>query len=286
MILTSSDRVDFRTLPAELTGVKLIAVRRFSVDVEWNSVAVWADWTMVQWRKVGTESWSGSGELAASRTAYTVTDLSITTNYEIRVSARGGSVVRQVVVTCKTADFVAPSQPSITNVKRTEVTLDWTFSDPAGNPDFFAIWRNGNKVAEITDINRRSYTDTGLKAGTSYTYFVRAVYKLGFRSGGEATVTTPAGIAPVINSITDVLATKVTVNWGFAGNPAEIAKFTIHRDNQAKTQLGLLNPSQFPGKSSFSLPITRDSRARWWVFVRATYLDGTVVDSGVYQLPF
>ncbi|MFN6312066.1 MAG: fibronectin type III domain-containing protein [Planctomyces sp.] len=281
-VLTTSKRVEFTTSSAELTGARLVAVRRFSMDVEWNSVAAWAAWTKVQWRVAGTTTWTGSGTLAATRTSYSVTDLKLTTKYEIRVSAGKDNFERAVILTATTADFVAPSKPDITNVQRTQVTLNWTFSDPAGNPDFFAIWRNGVKVAEVTDVSRRSFTNTGLTAGTNYRFVVRAVYKLGWKDSPESTVTTPAGVAPVITSITNITATNVTVNWRFAGALSEVENFTIHRNNTDQTRLGTLNPASSP---TLALPITRDSRAKWFIFVRVRYKDGTVVESALYQLP-
>jgi len=281
-VLTTSKRVEFTTSSAELTGARLAAVRRFSMDVEWNSVAAWAAWTKVQWRVAGTTTWTGSGTLAATRTSYSVTDLKLTTKYEIRVSAGKDNFEREVILTATTADFVAPSKPDITNVQRTQVTLNWTFSDPAGNPDFFAIWRNGVKVAEVTDVSRRSFTNTGLTAGTNYRFVVRAVYKLGWKDSPESPVTTPAGAAPVITSITNITATNVTVNWSFAGALSEVENFTIHRNNTDQTRLGTLNPASSP---TLALPITRDSRAKWFIFVRVRYKDGTVVESALYQLP-
>jgi hypothetical protein len=285
-VLSYSNRDAFTTLPAGLSGVATTDVRRFSIDVAWNSVSTWANWTRVQWRKINASSWSGSGELAGSRTAYSITGLDKATTYEIKVSANGNGIYREVTITRTTADFVKPSMPTFTAVGTREITVNWTHSDPVGAPDGFAVFRNGQEIAAV-GAGARAFRDTGLQPNTTYTYYVRAKYSQGNADSPAANRTTlPVNyVAPSTPSITNVRSGKVDVNWTFGGDMNEVESFTIHRDNTAKTQLGLTNPADFPGQTSFRKEISRDANARWWIFVRVRYKDGTIRDSALVQLP-
>ncbi|WP_232093388.1 fibronectin type III domain-containing protein [Gimesia panareensis] len=285
-VLSFSNRAAFRTTPAGLSGVNVSEVRRFSMDIGWNSVSEWANWTKVQWRKAGTSSWNGSGSLSGTRTAYSITGLQNNTQYEIKVSAGGNGLNYEVSLTKTTPDFVKPSAPGFTDVQTRQLTINWTHNDPAGAPDSYAILRNGQKIAEVGS-NVRSYTDTGLTSGTSYTYMIRAKYALKNIDGTSATRSTLAvnHVAATITGISNVRSKKVDISWSFAGDISEVEKFTIHRNNSSKDQLSLTNPANYPGQTSFKKEIDRNADARWWIFVRVRFKDGTIVDSVLIQLP-
>lgn len=211
-MLSYSNRVTFNTTSADLNGVTTTDVRRFSMDVVWNSVSEWANSTKVQWRKVGTGTWTGSGELGKNRVAYTIDNLDRSTQYEIRVSAAGGGETREATITRTTADFVKPSAPTFTNITGNSITISWTHSDPAGEAgDGFAIFRDGKKVGEV-GAKIRKFVDTGLKAGVTYSYFIRAKYSLANIDGPVATQRTASG------SNKGAIVTNATVSNGYIAN--------------------------------------------------------------------
>ena len=285
-VLSFSNIAVFTTSFAGLSGVTASDVRRFSMDIEWNSVAAWANWTKVQWRKVGTSAWSGSGSLSESRTSYSITGLQNNTPYEIKVSAGGNGLSYEFTLTKTTADFVKPSAPSFVNVQTRQLTINWTHSDPAGAPDSYAIWRNGEKIGEVGS-QARSFTDDGLTPNTSYSYMIRAKYALENIDGPSASRTTLSVnyVAPTITGISNVRSRKVDVSWSFAGDINEVEKFTIHRNNSSQDRLSLTNPENFPGQTSFTKEIDRNADAKWWIFVRVHFKDGTIRDSLLIQLP-
>lgn len=59
----------------------------------------------------------------------------------------------------------------------------------------------------------------------------------------------------------------------------------ICRETASKEPTGLTNPANLPVQTSFTKEISRTSNARWWIFVRVRYKDGTIRDSALIQLP-
>ncbi len=82
----------------------------------------------------------------------------------------------------------------------TQINLTWTAStDSAGSVAGYNVFRNGTKVGTSTNT---SYQDTGLSAGTKYTYAVSAYDTAGNTSAQSSgvSVSTPAPPTIVINS--------------------------------------------------------------------------------------
>jgi chitinase len=64
-----------------------------------------------------------------------------------------------------------PGTPSASNITDTAVTLSWTAATDDKGIKNYDVLRGGTKVATVTGT---TYTDTGLSAGTDYSYTVRA----------------------------------------------------------------------------------------------------------------
>ncbi|MEU1126934.1 PHB depolymerase family esterase [Streptomyces sp. NPDC005899] len=86
----------------------------------------------------------------------------------------------------------APSGLKVTGVTASSASLAW---DTVGGAASYAVYRDGAKVASATS---PSFTDTGLRAGTSYRYTVAAADSSGAAgaSSPAVTATTPGGTAP------------------------------------------------------------------------------------------
>ncbi|GAA2244663.1 chitinase [Streptomyces ruber] len=65
----------------------------------------------------------------------------------------------------------APGTPTASNVTDTSVKLSWSAATDDKGVKNYDVLRGGTKVATVTTT---SYTDTGLKAGTDYSYTVQA----------------------------------------------------------------------------------------------------------------
>ncbi|MFI1394917.1 glycosyl hydrolase family 18 protein [Streptomyces sp. NPDC020681] len=84
----------------------------------------------------------------------------------------------------------APGTPSASNITNTAVTLSWTAATDDKGIKNYDVLRDGTKVATVTGL---TYTNTGLTAGTDYSYSIQArdtVDQTGPVSGARAVRTT------------------------------------------------------------------------------------------------
>jgi chitodextrinase len=94
-----------------------------------------------------------------------------------------------VTATLVAKDTVAPatpSQPRITAVSTTSVTLQWAHATDNVGVTAYRVSRDG---AFVTTVNAPAFVDHGLAAGQTYNYTVVAVDAAGNQSGQSETVT-------------------------------------------------------------------------------------------------
>ncbi|MFE9399828.1 glycosyl hydrolase family 18 protein [Streptomyces flavidovirens] len=90
----------------------------------------------------------------------------------------------------------APGTPSASTITDTSVKLSWTAATDDKGVKNYDVLRDGAKIATVTTT---SYTDTGLSAGTDYSYSVQArdtADQTGPVSGARAVRTTGGGTDP------------------------------------------------------------------------------------------
>ncbi|MEU2154118.1 glycoside hydrolase family 18 chitinase [Streptomyces sp. NPDC019396] len=90
----------------------------------------------------------------------------------------------------------APGTPSATAVTDTSVTLSWTAATDDKGVKNYDLFRGSTKIATVTGL---TYTNTGLTAGTDYSYTVQArdtADQTGPVSGSRAVRTTGGGTDP------------------------------------------------------------------------------------------
>jgi chitodextrinase len=120
---------------------------------------------------------NGSQVGTASGTSYPDTGLSEATSYSYCVAAydADGNVSSQCgAVSASTTDGTAPSIPAglqATVVSSTQVDLSWTGSTDNVGVTGYRVYRNGSQVGTASGT---SFSDTGLTAGTTYSYRVAA----------------------------------------------------------------------------------------------------------------
>ncbi|MFC1410200.1 cellulase family glycosylhydrolase [Streptacidiphilus sp. N1-12] len=106
----------------------------------------------------------------------------------------------------------APTALTVTGTTASTATLSWTASTDNTAVTGYQVYRAGSQVGSTTGAT--TFTDTGLSAGTGYSYTVRAVDAAGNVSASSAAVT----------------ATTSTTGGGGGGNSGCTA--TLHVDNQ------------------------------------------------------
>ena len=143
------------------------------------------------------------------------TGLSEATSYSYTVSAfdaAGNESARSSSASATTRDVTAPSVPAnlaANPASASRIDLSWSQSTDNVGVANYKVFRNGALIASPTGT---SYQDTGLSAGTSYTYRVSATDQAGNESGlsSQVTAATPApDTAPPTATVTAPAAGSV-----------------------------------------------------------------------------
>lgn len=187
-------------------------------------------------------SWTDSGRAANTTYTYTVSAVDAAGNRSAESAAR--QVTTQA--SAPPADTTAPSVP--TNLAGTPTTnsvaLSWNASSDNVGVASYRVRRNGSTVGTVSG---RSFTDSGLSAGTTYTYTVSAVDAAGNRSAESASrqVTTstpsnpPAGgsdktkPSPPSNLAGTSTRNSVTLTWTAATDNVGVVRYNIWRSGNA-----------------------------------------------------
>jgi chitodextrinase len=176
---------------------------------------------------------NGTNTLTSAMPSFQVTRAAVFESLKVEVSstalkvtaiaASDGSVVD--TFTLGTPDTTAPSAP--TNVggtsTSTSVSLTWTPSTDSLGVHHYNVYRGGTLVASPTGAG---YTDSGLAAGTAYTYEVSAVDAAGNESGRS----TPAfmiSTAPGGGTATAQLLGDATIDPTLTAPPASNTRLKL-----------------------------------------------------------
>lgn len=172
---------------------------------------------------VGYDYKLGSGNWQSLPNVLTVDlgSLSAATSYTFQVRARDaasnlGAASSNSFVTPDTAAPTVPTGLSATAPNASTVNLNWNASTDNVAVTGYQVYRNG---AHITDRTTTSYSDTGLSAGTQYSYQVSA-YDAASNVSGLSAAITPFTL-PGVPSSTSVPSSSTTgsytISWGAAG---------------------------------------------------------------------
>ena len=214
------------TPPAAPTGLTATAVSSSQINLGWTDNAT---------NEAGFEIERCTGDtcvnfvqiatVGPNVTAYSnTTGLSASTAYAYRVRATntGGASAYSNTATATTLvpPPAAPTALTATGVSTSQINLAWT--DNATNEDGYYVERCTGAACvnfaqiQIVGPNATSYQDTGLTAGTTYRYQVRA-YNTGGVSGysniaNGTTIPNPPA-APTSLTVTSVSGSRVTIGW-------------------------------------------------------------------------
>lgn len=166
-------------------------------------------------------------QLSGSVTSFSDTNTTASTQYSYYVFAQDatGNISpnsnTQTVSTPAVPDTIAPSAPSSLAaqvVSSSQINLNWTASTDNIAVATYDIYRGSNKVASVTGT---SFGDTGLSAGSTYSYYVVAIDPSNNKSANSniASATIPAQVT------SGTLNGQVTRSTN--GNPVGQAYVTI-----------------------------------------------------------
>ncbi|MBT0994103.1 cellulose binding domain-containing protein [Cellulomonas sp. DKR-3] len=227
--------------PSVPTGLKAGTVTGSSVALSWtastDNVGVTGYDVYRGTTKVGT----------ATGTTYTDTGLTASTAYSYTVRAKdlagnvsaASSALSVTTSTTTPTDTVAPSVPTglaAGTVTGTSVALTWNASTDTGGSGLagYDVYRGTTKVGSSTTA---SFTDTGLTAGTAYSYTVRAKDNAGNVSAASSalSVRTTSAADTVPPSVPTGLAagtvteTSVALSWTASTDNVGVTGYDVYR---------------------------------------------------------
>lgn len=191
-----------------------------TMDITWNEVENATAYT-VEWSLVGEGNWTTA---QSPDTTYTITGLTIGTSYDVRVKATApdwtdspysaqiiGSTEQQLATP---AGLASPSQTGTT------VSLTWT---AVPNATTYVVQRSpagAGTWTALPAVGTNALTATGLAAGTSYDWQVKAQAMDFVDSAWSATLTqaTAAALATPVLGTSGQTDTSVTLTWGAIAN--------------------------------------------------------------------
>lgn len=128
----------------------------------------------------------------------------------------------------------APGTPTASDVTDTSVKLSWSAATDDNGVKNYDVLRDGAKVATVTGT---SYTNTGLTAGTDYSYAVQArdtADQTGPASGSVAVRTTGGGGEPPVG---DKIKLGYFTNWGVYGRNYHVKNLVTSGSAQKITHI-------------------------------------------------
>jgi titin len=198
------------TLPGTPAGLVTSSVAATQVTLSWGAVTGAASYQID--RSPNNSTWTALGTSVTA--AYTDTGLTAGTHYYYRVRGVNPSGISANSTSLNVLTVpAAPTVLAVTATSATQISLSWQASTGASS---YSIERSldGSTWAQITTLSGTSYNNTGLTAGTTYYYRLRAV-NTGGNSVYSSTYTVPTfpGV-PVGTTATATSATQVAVSWG------------------------------------------------------------------------
>ncbi len=149
-----------------------------------------------------------------------------------------------------TVDTQAPTVPTnlvASNVTETTLSLNWTASTDNTGVTGYDVYRGNTKVGTVTST---SYNVTGLTAGTSYAFSVKAKDAAGNESASSNTINvttnqavdTQAPTAPANLTASNVAQTTLSLNWTASSDNVGVTGYDVYR---GATRLGTVTSTSY-----------------------------------------
>lgn len=177
----------------------------------------------------------GDAPLAVGRTLVDpLSGVSITTQ---SVSSSGATV--SIAFSADTQAPSAPGNLAASPNSSSSVALSWSASTDNVGVAGYRVSRNGTQVAQLTGT---SWTDSGLSAGTSYTYGVVAYDAAGNVSAASTVAATTLQLtdtqpptAPTLSATVNPKNGQTTLSWTSSTDNVGVAGYRVYRDGTLLT---------------------------------------------------
>jgi len=177
-------------------------------------------------------------------TSYNVTGLTAATAYTFYVKAKDAagnvSVASSTVstTTLAAADTQVPTAPtslSASSIAQTTLTLGWTASTDNVGVTGYDVYKNGTLLTSVTTT---TYSVTGLTAGTTYTFYVKAKDAAGNVSAASSTISatttaatdTQAPTSPTSLTLSNITQTSATLTWSASTDNVGVTGYKVYKN--------------------------------------------------------
>ena len=217
------------TRPAAPSNLTASAASASQINLAWRDNANNETGFKIE-RKTGSGGWNQIATVGANATAYQNTGLSASTTYYYRVRANNAagdsSYSNEAGATTAGTRPAAPSNLTASAASASQINLAWR--DNANNETGFKIERKAgsgswNQIATVS-ANATTYQNTGLSAGTTYYYRVRAN-----NAAGDSSYSNEAG------ATTASAARNLALNRSAWATSQESSTYTPGKGNDGNT---------------------------------------------------
>ena len=238
--------------PQPPTTLTATAVSETRIDLSWSGASDNLGVTGYQIFRNGSSTPVAS--VGASPTSYSDTGLTANTTYSYTVKAvdaSGNTSVASPSASATTPDTTAPTPPTsvtATAVSETQINLSWSGANDNVGVTGYRIFRNGGATPIATvGASPTTYSNTGLSAGTTYSYTVKAVDAAGNLSAASSTATattldTTPPLPPTTVTATAVSDSQINIAWSGASDNVGVTGYRIFR-NGGTTPIATVGPS-------------------------------------------
>jgi fibronectin type 3 domain-containing protein len=180
---------------------------------------------VVEYRESGASSWSTAADLVSTDLQASVSGLVNDTGYEFRVAAVNGVGQGPFSGTLTASPFVIPFAPTgltVSAVPEVESRLDLAWNAVTNTPiSGYNVYRL-NQVSGLFELvaspATTSFSDSGLSAGTEYSYKVAAFTSTGEGVRSAAVSATTTNLSPLVPAISSSSRGNLTVTLSFSAS--------------------------------------------------------------------
>ncbi|HWW00426.1 MAG TPA: fibronectin type III domain-containing protein [Candidatus Acidoferrum sp.] len=235
--------------PTAPTGLTATAVSQSQINLSWTASTdnVGVTGYLVERQNPGSGSFVQVGTPAG--TTFSDTGLTAGTNYNYRVRATDAAGNLSLYSTVASATTLAPdTQPptaptglTATAVSGSQINLSWTAStDNVGVTGYLVERQNpgSGSFVQVGTPSGTTFNDSGLTAGTNYSYRVRATDAAGNLSLYSAVVSattlapdTQPPTAPTGLTATAVSGTQINLSWTASTDNVGVTGYLVERQN-------------------------------------------------------
>ena len=227
------------TVPANLVVTGTTAT---SISLSWSASSDAGGSGLARYRIY--RNGSATALTTVTGTSYTNSGLTSGTSYTYTVTAydnAGNESAAAGPVSAPARDTQAPTSPTnlaVTGTTTTSISLGWGASTDSGGSGRagYRIYRDGN-TTPLATVTGRSYTNSGLVTGTTYTYKVTAFDNAGNESPASPQVSgiardTQAPATPTNLAVTSTTTSSVSLTWGGSSDSGGSGRagYRIYRD--------------------------------------------------------